>query len=401
MTSQNGGESTTASLFSRFNNFVADTAEVLFEDSDDDEYDDSDSDQSKKTQIIIQSTNNRNNFNNKQVNNNEQTTDEPFSTNVQQTAANSCNNKITTGSTVYHASTRTSITKEPIRPQTDSTFIPDRSGNSSSNVTSGQDNDINQNQNNHHHHHPTSSRRVSAVSVHSPDTTNLQSEKITAALNKPVRVPDPSITQSTISLLTSDLARSQQEIQNLRSVLHTFSSNADTARLDGKRRLEEQSKKHAHALQLLTTEMVAAKQAEKEATRRERESVLAWTQKNEILSSELDQVKHRLRLVEARVSDVERAEMIDRRLVRKALMQYIEGIGSDGCTKGGGVNHSAEDPVDLLAVILGLNGDQRKTLLLAGKNFERRRDVTYVEGNDTENGLPGMISFISSLAGFN
>ena len=55
--------------------------------------------------------------------------------------------------------------------------------------------------------------------------------------------------------------------------------------------------------------------------------------------------------------------MIDRRLVRKVLMQYKEGVesvgenGDDsscrsvGCSKGGGMNHSADDPIDLLAVI--------------------------------------------------
>ena len=61
---------------------------------------------------------------------------------------------------------------------------------------------------------------------------------------------------------------------------------------------------------------------------------------------------------------------------------------------------SAEDPVDLLAVILGLSGEQRSVLLKVGSVYERRRRVGTGDGeSDGAGGLQGMLSFVSTIAG--
>ena len=170
--------------------------------------------------------------------------------------------------------------------------------------------------------------------------------------------------------------------------------------------------------------MVAAKQDANVATAREKECVARFTAKNELLQQELDQIKHQLRMAEARADDVERAEMVDRRLVRKVLLRYVQGGAGGGGGGGGGGGSgremgtgrgsgrgrgpsigatpasSAEDPVDLLAVILGLSGEQRSVLLKVGSVYERRRRVGTGDGeSDGAGGLQGMLSFVSTIAG--
>ena len=190
----------------------------------------------------------------------------------------------------------------------------------------------------------------------------------------------------------------------MRSVLHTFSANAEAARADGQRRLDAQSKTHAHALQLLTSEMVAAKQAAQEAAEREGQATASLTETMDTLRQDLSQVRHQLRLAEARANDVERAEMVDRRLVRKVLLRYVSGGKEDASvvsvSSSSSSSSSTEDPVDLLAVILGLDPEQRGVLLARNRRGSSGGGGASGGGGDNEaSGIGAMKGFLSTLTG--
>ena len=286
-----------SSLFSRFNNFVADTADVLFEDTDEEYESDPESattpasNHSPTSSVLLPAKPHRPNA------------ALPFSNNTPTASLQPNHYTLPLSST-----TSASYTPNDVRNNRDLPIPPTT----------------------------TPARALRATTAKSTLST--------------VSTVDATVTQSTIALLTSDLSRSQQEVQNLRSVLHTFSSNTEQAKKEGQQRLQDQLQKHTHALQLLTTEMVAAKQDADVATAREKECVARFTAKNELLQQELDQIKHQLRMAEARADDVERAEMVDRRLVRKVLLRYVQGGGGDGGEgrrKGTGGERGGRGQVDL------------------------------------------------------
>ena len=375
-----------SSLFSRFNNFVADTADVLFEDTDEEYESDPESattpvsTQSPTSSVLLPAEPHRPNAT------------LPLSTPGFSAPSTAASAHASTTNNTPTASLQSNHYTLPLSSTPSASYTPN-------DVRNNRDPPI----------PPTT------TPARAPRATTTKSTKST------VSTVDATITQSTIALLTSDLSRSQQEVQNLRSVLHTFSSNTEQAKKEGQQRLQDQLQKHTHALQLLTTEMVAAKQDANVATAREKECVARFTAKNELLQQELDQIKHQLRMAEARADDVERAEMVDRRLVRKVLLRYVQGGGGGGGGGGGSgremgtgrgsgrgrgssmgatPSSSAEDPVDLLAVILGLSGEQRSVLLKVGSVYERRRRVGTGDGeSDGAGGLQGMLSFVSTIAG--
>ena len=108
----------------------------------------------------------------------------------------------------------------------------------------------------------------------------------------------------------------------------------------------------------------------------------------EALQQELQEKEHLLRLAKSRADEIENQEMVDRRLVRKVLLQYVGGDGTGRMQQPRRVSN--EDPVDLLAVILGLDEKQRNAL----SNGKRRRDM-----GDSNSGLSAMGSFLSDLTG--
>ena len=223
------------------------------------------------------------------------------------------------------------------------------------------------------------STRVNTATVQRNTNKTYNLHKTQDNTDSIINATNNAVTNSTIALLQADLTRTQQEVQNLRSVLHTFSANADSARADGRLRLEAQAAKHAHALHLLTTEMVAAQQKAAIAEAHRKKTADALNATIEQLTQELVQSNHSVRMAEARTNEVENAEMIDRRLVRKVLLQYVSA--SESVT---------EDPVDLLAVILGLNSQQRSLL------SDRRRGGVV---GDTNSGVRGMTTFLSDVIG--
>ena len=386
-------------MFQRFENFVADTAEALFEETDSDSDDNSIHDHShERMQTPDKSLNTT------------IATAKTLSTPTLQLST-SISTKHTTNNAIHTTIDSKVSTRTPTKtPTTTTSIFPNKTTSSppsailspirnnptktfTSTATSLTTNVTNIN---HHTNSTIPSRSTRTHFQRSNRNDNYHNK--TATTTTPTSTPpqqsnDTTVADTTIALLQTDLRQSQQEVQNLRSVLHTFSANADEARVDGQNSLNLQSNKHAHALQLLTTEMVAAKERAQAAETREKQVTGRLNATIEALQQELQEKEHLLRLAKSRADEIENQEMVDRRLVRKVLLQYVGGGGGGG----GGTGRmqqprrvSNEDPVDLLAVILGLDEKQRNAL----SNGKRRRDM-----GDSNSGLSAMGSFLSDLTG--
>ena len=378
-------------MFQRFENFVADTAEALFEETDSDSDDNSIHDHSHETM---------------------QTPDKSLNTTIATAKilstptlqlSTSISTKHTTNNAIHTTIHSKLSTRIPTKTPTTTSIFPNKTTISppsailspirnnptktfTSTATSLTTNVTNIN---HHTNSTIPSRSTRTHFQRSNRNDNYRNE--TATTTTPTSTPisnDTTVADTTIALLQTDLRQSQQEVQNLRSVLHTFSANADEARVDGQNSLNLQSNKHAHALQLLTTEMVAAKERAQAAEIREKQVTDRLNATIEALQQELQEKEHLLRLAKSRADEIENQEMVDRRLVRKVLLQYVGGDGTGRMQQPRRVSN--EDPVDLLAVILGLDEKQRNAL----SNGKRRRDM-----GDSNSGLSAMGSFLSDLTG--
>ena len=379
-------------MFQRFENFVADTAEALFEETDSDSDDNSIHDHSHETM---------------------QTPDKSLNTTIATAKtlstptlqpSTSISTKHTTNNAIHTTIHSKLSTRTPTKTPTTTTSIfpnktisppsailsPIRNNPTKTFTSTATSSTTNVTNINHHTNSTVPSRSTRTHFQRSNRNDNYHNK--TATTTTPTPPPplsnDTTVADTTIALLQTDLRQSQQEVQNLRSVLHTFSANADEARVDGQNSLNLQSNKHAHALQLLTTEMVAAKERAQAAETREKQVTDRLNATIEALQQELQEKEHLLRLAKSRADEIENQEMVDRRLVRKVLLQYVGGDGTGRMQQPRRVSN--EDPVDLLAVILGLDEKQRNAL----SNGKRRREM----GNGNS-GLSAMGSFLSDLTG--
>ena len=378
-------------MFQRFENFVADTAEALFEETDSDSDDNSIHDHSHETM---------------------QTPDKSLNTTIATAKilstptlqlSTSISTKHTTNNAIHTTIHSKLSTRIPTKTPTTTSIFPNKTtisppsailspirNNPTKTFTSTATSLTTNVTNINHHTNSTIPSRSTRTHFQRSNRNDNYHNK-TATTTTPTSTPisnDTTVADTTIALLQTDLRQSQQEVQNLRSVLHTFSANADEARVDGQNSLNLQSNKHAHALQLLTTEMVAAKERAQAAEIREKQVTDRLNATIEALQQELQEKEHLLRLAKSRADEIENQEMVDRRLVRKVLLQYVGGDGTGRMQQPRRVSN--EDPVDLLAVILGLDEKQRNAL----SNGKRRRDM-----GDSNSGLSAMGSFLSDLTG--
>ena len=382
-------------MFQRFENFVADTAEALFEETDSDSDDNSIHDHSHETMQTPDKSLNTTIATAKTLST--PTLQPSTSISTKHTNNNAIHttidSKVSTRTPTKTPTTTTSIFPNKTISPPSAILSPIRNNPTKTFTSTATSSTTNVTNINHHTNSTIPSRSTRTHFQRSNRNDNYHNK--TATTTTPTPPPplsnDTTVADTTIALLQTDLRQSQQEVQNLRSVLHTFSANADEARVDGQNSLNLQSNKHAHALQLLTTEMVAAKERAQAAETREKQVTDRLNATIEALQQELQEKEHLLRLAKSRADEIENQEMVDRRLVRKVLLQYVGGDGTGRMQQPRRVSN--EDPVDLLAVILGLDEKQRNAL----SNGKRRREMR--DGSGSNSGLSAMGSFLSDLTG--
>ena len=198
---------------------------------------------------------------------------------------------------------------------------------------------------------------------------------------------DVAALKADLSLRNQDAQQAQEEATSLRGLLEQFAQEKENALAAADRKVRAASEHTAALVAAARAECrrEVAVHAEKEAEARGRVAGLEDAARDSAAEAarareERDRALRDKDRVEARLRETEDDEKVDRRLVCKLLVTYVQK-GAD------------EEILDLMSVILNFTPEQRRAV--------GARTAGAVERDNTirEGGVGGMLSFVSALTG--